>query len=110
MVTLGKTAKELGWSYLRGSNLGKFNELALSYATKYALTKNDFKEPAAPLKKNFSAAYRAAAWGAIPLLEPLAYPAYVLPQHRLLSDLRQEADIPHRCSPPSGSPSPTAGA
>lgn len=50
LVGLQKTAKEVeGWSYLKGGNLGKFNELAASYAAKYALTKDDFKDPATPL-------------------------------------------------------------
>ncbi|KJC51100.1 hypothetical protein UP09_03415 [Bradyrhizobium sp. LTSP885] len=49
-VSLQRSAKELeGWSYLRGGDLAKFNELAASYATTYAVTKDEFKEPVSPL-------------------------------------------------------------
>ena len=34
-----------GWSYLRGGDLGKFNELAASYAAKYTVAREEFKEP-----------------------------------------------------------------
>jgi pimeloyl-ACP methyl ester carboxylesterase len=49
-VSLQKAAKAVeGWAYLRGGDLGKFNELASSYAAKYAVTKDEFKEPTSPL-------------------------------------------------------------
>jgi pimeloyl-ACP methyl ester carboxylesterase len=34
-----------GWAYLRDGDVGKFNELASSYAAKYAVTKDEFREP-----------------------------------------------------------------
>ena len=47
-VNLQKAVKEVeGWSYLRGGDLGKFSDLASSYATKYAVTKEEFREPRA---------------------------------------------------------------
>lgn len=46
-VSLTKTAKEVeGWAYLRGGDVTKFNELASAYATEYAVTKDNFNEPA----------------------------------------------------------------
>ncbi|VIO79115.1 lipase/acyltransferase domain-containing protein [Bradyrhizobium ivorense] len=46
-ASLTKTAREVeGWAYLRGGDLAKFNELASSYATTYAVSKDSFKEPA----------------------------------------------------------------
>jgi hypothetical protein len=45
-ANLQKAATEVeGWAYLKGGNLAKFNEIASAYATKYAVTKDDFKEP-----------------------------------------------------------------
>jgi hypothetical protein len=41
-----------GWAYLRVGELGKSNELASSYAAKYAVTRNEFKEPTSPLPTN----------------------------------------------------------
>ncbi|CAN7312890.1 hypothetical protein LJR220_001658 [Bradyrhizobium sp. LjRoot220] len=41
-----KVAREVeGWGYLRSGELGKFNEVASSYATKYKVRNSDFKEP-----------------------------------------------------------------
>lgn len=49
-TSLQKAAKEVeGWAYLRDGDLAKFNELASSYAAKYAVTKDEFKEPTSPL-------------------------------------------------------------
>jgi pimeloyl-ACP methyl ester carboxylesterase len=49
-LSLQKTAKELqGWSLLRVGDVAKFNELASLYAAKYAVSKEDFKEPTSPL-------------------------------------------------------------
>lgn len=46
--SLEKTAKEVeGWAYLREGDLAKFSELASAYAIKYAVTKEEFREPAA---------------------------------------------------------------
>ncbi|WP_298241637.1 hypothetical protein [uncultured Bradyrhizobium sp.] len=45
--SLVKTAEELeGWAYLKDGQLEKFNERASSYAAKYAVSKDAFKEPA----------------------------------------------------------------
>lgn len=42
-----KSTEELaGWAYLRDGQVAKFNELAGIYATKYAVSKDTFKEPA----------------------------------------------------------------
>ena len=40
-----------GWAYLRNGDIAKFNEAASSYATKYSVSKDEFKEP------NFSVKY-----------------------------------------------------
>lgn len=49
-TSLMKTAEELeGWAYLKDGQLEKFNERASSYATKYAVSKDAFKEPASSL-------------------------------------------------------------
>ena len=46
LVALQKSAAEVkGWSYLRSGNLAEFNDLASSYAKKFTLAKEDFKEP-----------------------------------------------------------------
>jgi pimeloyl-ACP methyl ester carboxylesterase len=45
-VSLQKTAEQVqGWAYLRAGDTEKFNNLAASYAAKYAVAKDDFKEP-----------------------------------------------------------------
>jgi hypothetical protein len=49
-VSLQMAARRVqGWAYLRTGDLEKFNELASSYATKYTVAKEDFKEPVSPL-------------------------------------------------------------
>ena len=51
-VSLQKAADEVqGWAYLRNGDIAKFNEAASSYATKYSVSKDEFKEP------NFSVKY-----------------------------------------------------
>jgi pimeloyl-ACP methyl ester carboxylesterase len=48
-LTLQKSVDEVkGWAYLRSGDLDQFNRLATSYANKFAMTKDDFKEPATP--------------------------------------------------------------
>ncbi len=47
LVALQKSAAEVeGWSYLRSGDLAAFNNRASSYATKFTMAKEDFKEPA----------------------------------------------------------------
>ena len=48
-VSLQKTAKEVqGWAYLRMGDVAKFNEVVSSYATRYKVAKEEFKEPTSP--------------------------------------------------------------
>jgi pimeloyl-ACP methyl ester carboxylesterase len=45
-LNLQKAAKQVeGWSYLREGDVAKFNDLASSYANKYAVAKDEFREP-----------------------------------------------------------------
>lgn len=48
-VSLQKAGEQVqGWAYLRTGDLGKFNDFASAYAAKYAVAKDDFKEPSSP--------------------------------------------------------------
>jgi pimeloyl-ACP methyl ester carboxylesterase len=51
-LSLQKSAAEItGWAYLRSGDIDEFNKLASSYAEKFAMAKDDFKEPVQ--KQNF---------------------------------------------------------
>jgi pimeloyl-ACP methyl ester carboxylesterase len=79
-VSLQKTAQELqGWAYLRAGDIGKFNEFASSYAAKYAVAKEEFKEPTSPRYATNYAADSDVLW---PQVLPLDARAAVVPRFR----------------------------